>query len=68
MAFVAVEKDGTEVIFNALPKRYSDCWGMLINLEKETCWTDFQKTYLPTGSIKKLIGMEISWKDDPHEL
>ena len=63
MAWVAVDKDGTEVICN--PEPYRD-------------WVDFMQCVenifdpcaigLPKGSIKKLIGREITWEDEPVEL
>lgn len=57
MAYLAVNKDGTEVIFSCHPKR------------NKTFWHDYNhpdcRVFLPNGSIKKLIGKELTWEDKP---
>ena len=57
MAWVAVDKNGDEYIFEGMPHRYEGEW-------YETC--DFLE--LPKGSIKKLIGRDLTWKNHPIEL
>lgn len=57
MAWVAVDKNGDEYIFECNPHRDEDEW-------YETC--DFLE--LPKGSIKKLIGRDLTWSDNPIEL
>lgn len=59
MVWLAVDKDGTEVIADSPLERYgNDCWVSIgLNL-----------IHLPKGSIKNLIGMELSWEDDPVKL
>ena len=57
MAWVAVDKNGDEYIFECNPHRDEDEW-------YETC--DFLE--LPKGSIKKLIGRDLTWSDDTIEL
>ena len=59
MAWVAVDKNGDEFIFDLKPHRWNDLF-----------WTkDFvDDIYLPKGSIKKLIGKDLTWKDEPIEL
>ena len=60
MAWVAVDKDGTEWSFSEKPFR-----------DKEDIWMVSDKAdikILVKGSIKKLIGHELTWKDDPVEL
>lgn len=59
MAWVAVNKNGDEVLFDFEPERYNDFFWV------EDVGDDI---YLPKGSIKKLIGRELSWKDEPVEL
>lgn len=68
MAWVAVDSLNRELIFRNEPFRDID--------------TDYMVTYhgwfdrnmnswgieLPKGSIKKLIGRELTWKDEPVEL
>lgn len=60
MAFVAVDKNGCECVFSIKPERSPYCtwcirmYGSYIELSK--------------GSIKKLIGRELTWNDEPVEL
>lgn len=56
MAWVAVDKIGEELISRTEPFRVGDYWiGYSIFL-------------LPKGSIKKLIGRDLSYDDEPVEL
>lgn len=63
MAFLAVDKDGGEYIYNLKPIRHkSEMW---------MCDVDGDDKYgveLPKGSIAKLIGRELTWEDEPVEL
>lgn len=61
MAWVAVDKDGTEYIFLDKPERLSVNWQDLMY----GFYTDIQ---IPRGSIKKLIGRDLTWEDNPVEL
>ena len=58
MAWVAVDRDGDEIIFADKPEMcipaYWDCRSERIILTK--------------GSIKKLIGRELTFNDEPIEL
>lgn len=68
MAWVAVHKNGKEGIFSHRPTRG----------EKLDFWYDEQEDDagvlydteipLPKGSIKKLIGRDLTWEDNPIEL
>lgn len=54
MAWVAVTTDGKEYIFAC---------------RQVPLWLDLKKGIkLPKGSIKKLIGRELNWNDEPVEL
>ena len=59
MAWVAVNKNGGEVIFDFEPYRRHDFF-----------WAkDFgNDIYLPKGTIKKLIDRDLTWQDEPVEL
>ena len=59
MAWVAVNKNGDEVLFDFEPERYNNFFWV------EDVGDDI---YLPKGSIKKLIGRELTWEDNPVEL
>lgn len=58
MAWVAVDKNGDEVLFDFEPERYNSLW-------VEDVGDDI---YLPKGTIKKLIGKDLTWQDEPVEL
>ena len=70
MAFVCVDKDGTEWVFEIKPHRV-----IHRNWEHWEHW-EYPEAYyasgceieLPKGSIAKLIGRELTWKDEPVEL
>ena len=59
-AWVAVDKDSSEFIYTNKPDRDT----------KEMMWlsTGDGCIPLPKGSIKALIGRELSWSDEPVEL
>ena len=58
MAWLAVDESGLEGIYEDKPYRAHDCiWLSILD------WVG-----LPPGSIKKLIGRELSWSDEPVEL
>ena len=71
MAWVAVDEDGREGIFDEYPQRKVDVCG-------EGLWSDYwcgpleehfgSRINLPKGSIKKLIGRDLTWNDEPVEL
>lgn len=64
MAWVAVDFDGMEYIFASKPIRNKvyNCW----QLDDSRLLLDVVD--LPKGSIKKLIGIGLSWNDAPVEL
>lgn len=64
MAWLAVDKDGTEVLYELEPKRGK--YIFIPTYDKDYSYSRFVK--LPKGSIKKLIGRELSWEDEPVEL
>ena len=59
MAWVAVDKNGNEVIFEFEPYRWNDFF-----------WVEDTGDYidLPKGTIKKLIGRDLDWSNEPVEL
>ena len=58
MAWVAVDEPNDETIFERKPERNGWYWD---------CHDDCFVT-LPQGTIKKLIGRELTWNDEPVEL
>jgi len=62
MAWVAVDKNGDEFIYDVIPTR----------AENRKWYPSFTVSdgyvKLPKGSIKKLINIKITWKDEPVEL
>ena len=77
MAWVAVNKNSTEGIFKFKPRRIpvsslfynfickSEFWSDVNSIEEGNDDTEIE---LPKGTIKKLIGRELTWKDEPVEL
>ena len=61
MAWIAVDKDGTENICQFRRKR--DCIGRFIPL-----YISSMNLTLPKDSIKKLIGRDLTWENEPVEL
>ena len=59
MAWVATDANGQETIFEFEPERKQDLF-----------WVEYigDFLYLPKGSIKKLIGRDLDWNDEPVEL
>lgn len=60
MAWVAVDKDGSECVYQDKPIRKNELFD---RREYES-----ELVLLPKGSIKKLIGRELTWEDEPVEL
>lgn len=72
MGYLAVNKDGSEIISRHLPERsdlsnewvdlyeYTNCGGNQNDIEIQI--------ELPQGTIKKLIGKELTWNDEPIKL
>ena len=76
MAWVAVNKNGNESIFAFKPFR-TDPVKSLYKLWEPEYWSDKDVDKygnedtgieLPKGSIKKLIGRDLTWQDNPVEL
>ena len=60
MAWVVVSKSNNEYIFEVKPCRtFGDTWDVA---------QPFSGFRIPQGSIKKLIGRELKWQDEPIEL
>lgn len=65
MAWLAVDKDGTEKMFNHAPRKiplFPDIW-----VDNYIPSVECFHIKLPKGSIKKLIGKELTWEDEPVE-
>lgn len=62
MAWIAVDKIGKEGIFDRKPVREFNYW-----TDASYVFND-SGIYLPKGSIKKLIGKDLTWQDDAVEL
>ena len=65
MAWVAVDKDGSEFIFHDKPVRIDICG---FNVFDTRPGSKGYYVELPKGTIKKLIGRDLTWEDDAVEL
>lgn len=91
MAWLAVDKDGTESIFSSIPMRRCDVKSILYDVvtlrlirraykkneynKWAAAWSSDEQNplplyriELPKGSIKELIGRELTWNDEPVEI
>lgn len=60
--YLAVDKDGTEIITNI---KFRRC----VKIGRwDTYNTNANSMIIPTGTIRKLIGMDLTWEDEPVEL
>ena len=62
MAWLCVNRNLSEYIFEEKPFRGLAVWLENKNEYCEGC------VFLPKGSIKKLIGRELKWSDEPAEI
>lgn len=65
MSYVAVDKDGEELVYSTKPFKVEDR-NFWVSLAEKT--TPAMYVSLPKGSIKKLIGRDLTWNDEPVEL
>ena len=63
MAYLCVDREG-EYIADNIPTRNFFEWSGWTNTDGETCTL----ISLPKGTIKKLIGREMTWEDEPIDL
>ena len=64
MAWVTVDGDGSECMFASEPIRIKGYKSWVVDDNKYL----IDQIELPRGSIKKLIGRELSFSDEPVEL
>lgn len=64
MAWICVDENGQEMIFDSKPYRTSN------RIDGEYWKSDMAAYYmdLPKGTIFKLVGKELTWEDEPIEL
>lgn len=70
MAWLAVNKDGTELVTPGKPVRgWCSQWDFLeeISIEGEQGYM-YMEIALPEGSVYKLTDKELTWDDEPIEL
>lgn len=57
MAWLALDKENVEIVCDYKPHRIEDTWDCYGNIVE-----------LPQGTIKKIIGRDLTWEDDPVEI
>lgn len=65
MAYIAVNENGYECIFEDKPRRLRGEWD---NTTIDENFVTSNKVYLPIGTIEKLIGRRLTWEDEPVKL
>lgn len=60
MTWLAVDENGDENIFDIEPVRAWSKWDIPTN---RSWWIE-----LPKGTIEKIIGRKLTWKDNPVEI
>lgn len=68
MAWVAVHKNGKEGIFSHKPTRGGELNFWYDEQENDEGGLYDTEISLPKGTIKKLIGRDLDWNDEPVEL
>ena len=73
MAWLAVDINGCEWIFQNKPKQFEGLWEDAIyeSFDGQGGALEYHHNsdiLLPKGSIKKLIGRDLTWQDEPIEL
>ena len=62
MSWLAVDGNGQEFIYRNKPERH---WVKTIKKFVATNYTEYKLFNLPKGSIDKLLGYKLTWKDEP---
>lgn len=65
MCYLCVNEDNKEYVFDYEPVREDGYWDFQEDKHGEPIGSMIE---LPIGSIEKLIGKKLSWKDNPYEL
>lgn len=65
MAWLAVDRNGDEYIYANEPSRRGSFWDDKVYCDYVEFSTDIK---LPKGSIKKLIGRNLTWEDEPVKI
>lgn len=72
MAHVAVQSWGDEVMFHNSPTRKENRYWrddvVYYEIRRYTTCADDYSIILPKGTIKKLIGRDLTWEDEPVEI
>lgn len=71
MAWLAVNKNKVENVFHCCPTRVNNYWEdeeTYDEIRMLTTNADDYSIVLPKGSIKKLIGRDLTWEDEPVEI
>lgn len=72
MAHVAVQSWGDEVMFHNSPTRKENRYWqddvVYYETRRYTTCADDYSIILPKGTIKKLIGRDLTWEDEPVEI
>lgn len=72
MAWLAISRAGQEAVYPKKPTRADEWfWSCIEVVENDGGWYRDEvdlEVELPSGSIEKLIGRPLTWKDEPVEI
>lgn len=66
VCWLAVDKNGDEYVYQEKPVREKSLWDTVKVIEGE--YNDTDCVELPKGTIKRMLGKELTWEDDCIEL
>lgn len=67
-AFLFKNPDGSENISNIKPEWDPDEYEWVCYVENVAGWEENYLTRLPQGTIRKIIGRDLSWIDEPIQI
>ncbi len=65
MAYIAINENGDEAIFEDMPVRSNDSW---VGINRYHTSESDKKITLPKGTASRLVGYQMSWQDEPKRL
>lgn len=68
MAWLVVNKNGQELISPSMPERDTERGEWYCCFENQAGFLDYYGIELPKGTIKKIIGFDLTWDNDAFKI